>query len=163
MQPLRLRTAIQEKLAASIRPGQRVAFEVEAFPGRTFDAEVEYVGPAVDQGTRTFGIEARVDNRERLLKPGFFAKGTVTLRRDENVMAVPDAAVSTMAGVATVFIVDGGKVRREPVTLGVRQGDVWEVASGLSGGETLAASNLVQLATGKAVRVTGSAQPAAAP
>src|SRR3954454_7101028 len=56
--PLKLKTAIQEKFAARIRPGQTVAFAVEAFPSRTFAGTVAYVSPAVDQATRTFPVEA---------------------------------------------------------------------------------------------------------
>jgi multidrug efflux pump subunit AcrA (membrane-fusion protein) len=73
--------------------------------------------------------------------------------RDENVMALPDAAVSTLAGVSSVFIVDKGKIRQASVTLGSRQGNVWEVVDGLKGDEVLAASNLNNLATGVNVKV----------
>jgi hypothetical protein len=38
------------------------------------------------------------------------------------------------------------------VTLGVRQGNLWEIIDGLKGAETLAASRLNELATG--IRVT---------
>src|SRR6185436_6546560 len=46
--PLKLKTAIQEKYAGLIRPGQTVAFAVEAFPTRAFIGKVAYVSPAVD-------------------------------------------------------------------------------------------------------------------
>src|SRR5262249_38723275 len=49
MNPLKLKTAIQEKHAGLIRPGQPVHFVVEAFPDRDFEGKVAYVSPAVDQ------------------------------------------------------------------------------------------------------------------
>lgn len=153
--PLKLRTSIQEKYAAAIRQGQSVNFEVEAFPDRTFEGKIAYVSPAVDQATRTFAIEALVDNPDRVLKPGFFAKGSVALKRDENVMAAPDDAVSTLAGVSTVYVIDNGKARQQIVTLGAHQGKQWEIVSGLKGDETLATSQLNQLATGMAVTQGG--------
>lgn len=153
MSPLKLRTAVQEKNAALIKPGQQVSFVVEAFPGRTFSGKVAYVSPAVDQTTRTFAVEALVDNSDRQLKPGFFAKGTVQTRVDDNVLAVPENAVSTLAGVSSVYVIGDGKARQQQVTLGERQDKVMEVLTGLKGDETLAASNLSQLATGTAVRV----------
>jgi len=66
------------------------------------------VSPAVDQTTRTFAIESLVDNPDRVLKPGFFAKGTVALKVDDNVMVVPDDTVSTLAGVSTVYVIADG-------------------------------------------------------
>jgi RND family efflux transporter MFP subunit len=150
--PLKLKTAIQEKYAGSIHPAQSVAFAVEAFPGRTFAGKVAYVSPAVDQATRTFAVEALVDNADRVLKPGFFAKGVVHTHRDENVLAVPEDAISTLAGVSTVYVIEGGKARQQQVSLGARQDKLVEITSGLKGDETLATTNLSQLATGVSVR-----------
>ncbi|HXI27483.1 MAG TPA: efflux RND transporter periplasmic adaptor subunit [Vicinamibacterales bacterium] len=151
--PLKLKTAIQERYAGAIRPGQAVAFAVEAFPTRTFAGKVAYVSPSVDQATRTFPVEALVDNGDRVLKPGFFAKGVVHTHRDENVMAVPEDAISTLAGVSTVYVIEGGKARQQQVSLGARQDKLVEITSGLEGDETLATTNLSQLATGVSVRV----------
>jgi RND family efflux transporter MFP subunit len=150
--PLKLKTAIQEKHASVIRPGQAVEFNVEAFLNRTFKGKIAYVSPAVDQATRTFPVEALVENTDRVLKPGFFAKGVALTRVDENVQAVPEDAVSTLAGVSTVYIIENGKARQQQVTLGARQDKLVEVTSGLKGDETLATSNLSQLATGVSVR-----------
>jgi RND family efflux transporter MFP subunit len=151
MNPLKLKTAIQEKHAGLIRPGQEVAFAVEAFPGRMFTGTVAYVSPAVDQATRTFAVEALVENTDRVLKPGFFAKGVVRTHRDADVLAVAEDAISTLAGVSTVYVIEGGKARQQQVTLGARQDKLVEIASGLKGDELLATSNLSQLATGVSV------------
>jgi RND family efflux transporter MFP subunit len=150
--PLKLKTAIQEKHASVIRPGQGVQFNVEAFQGRTFKGKIAYVSPAVDQATRTFPVEALVDNTDRVLKPGFFAKGVVLTKVDENVLAVPEDAVSTLAGVSTVYVIESGKARQQQVTLGAHQDKLVEVTTGLKGDETLATTNLSQLATGVSVR-----------
>ncbi len=155
MNPLKLRTGIQERYAGQIKPGQPVQFRVEPFPERIFSGRVSNVSPAVDQMTRTFTVEVLVDNPERLLKPGFFAKGVILTQRDENALAVPEEAVSTLAGVTAVFVKEGDRVRQQVVTLGAREGGFAEVVSGLKGDETLASSNLSQLATGIAVRAAG--------
>lgn len=153
MNPLKLRTGIQEKFAGLITPGQTVQFQVEAFPELTFEGKVAYVSPSVDQATRSFPVEVLVDNSNRVLKPGFFAKGSVATKRDENIMAVADESVSTLAGVSTVYVIEDGKARQQIVTLGAHQGKVWEVVDGLKGTEVLASANLNQLATGTPVRV----------
>ena len=152
MNPLKLKTGIQERHAGAIRAGQRVKFEVEAFPGQAFEGKVAFVSPAVDQTTRTFPVEAVVENASRQLKPGFFAKGTVDTKVDEDVIAVGDDTVSTLAGVSTVYVIDEGKARQQIVTLGEHLGKLWEIVDGLKGTETLASSNLNQLATGTPVR-----------
>jgi RND family efflux transporter MFP subunit len=148
LNPLKLKTAIQEKNAGVIKAGQSVDFIVEAFPERVFHGKVQYVSPAVDQTTRTFPVEVLVENADRALKPGFFAKGTVLTHVDDHVVAAPDDAVSTLAGVSTVYVIEEGKARQQQVTLGARQGQLVEIMEGLKGDEILATTNVNQLATG---------------
>jgi RND family efflux transporter MFP subunit len=153
MDPLKLRTGVQERHAGIVTPGLAAQFRVESFGDRVFSGKVAYISPSLDQTMRTFTVEALVDNKERLLKPGFFAKGVILTRLDENVMAVPDAAVSVLAGVPSVYVINNGSITQTSVTLGVRQGNLWEVTEGLKGDEVLATSGLNELATGVAVRV----------
>jgi len=151
--PLKLKTAIQEKHASVIRPGQVIEFDVEAFLNRKFKGTIAYVSPAVDQATRTFAVEALVDNADRQLKPGFFAKGVVLTHVDASVLAVPEEAISTLAGVSTVYVIENGKARQQQIALGARQNKLVEVTTGLKGDEQLATTNLSQLATGVSVRL----------
>ena len=151
--PLKLKTAIQEKHASLIKPGQVIEFNVEAFVNRKFKGTIAYVSPAVDQTTRTFAVEALVDNGDRQLKPGFFTKGVVLTHVDAQVLAVPDEAISTLAGVSTVYIIENGKARQQQISLGARRNKLVEVTSGLKGDEQLATTNLSQLATGVSVRL----------
>jgi RND family efflux transporter MFP subunit len=155
MNPLKLKTAVQEKFASVMRPGLGVQFRVESFPNDLFPGRVAYVSPAVDQATRTFTVEILVDNSDRRLKPGFFAKGNIMIRTDEEVLAVPDKAIVTLAGESSVFVVKGNKVSKIIVNLGTRVGNDLEIISSgnpsisgseLKGDETLAASNLAELA-----------------
>src|SRR6185436_15872947 len=107
--------------------------------------KIAYVSPAVDQATRTFPVEALIDNNDRVLKPVFFAKGIVHTHLDTQVIAAPTDAISTLAGVSTVYVIESGKARQQQVTLGTRQDDLVEITSGLNGNETLATTNLSQL------------------
>ncbi len=163
MNPLKLKTAVQEKYNSLIRPGLVVQFRVESFPDQMFEGRVAYVSPAIDQSTRTFTVEVLVDNQDRRLKPGFFAKGIILTRRDEGVLAAPEETISTLAGVSTVYVVEQNKLRQQIVSLGARDGKYWEILTGLKGDETLAASNLSQLATGMRIEITPVKNAAAPP
>jgi len=157
MNPLKVKTAIQERYAGLVRPGLPVEFSVESAPGETFRGNVAYVSPSVDQTTRTFTVEILVDNSNRRLKPGFFAKGVIHTHRDENVLAVPDDAISTLAGVSNVFVIENLKARQQMVSLGSRIGNVYEIVQGLKGDEVLASNKLTLLATGVPVRIEQAA------
>jgi RND family efflux transporter MFP subunit len=148
MNPMKLRTAVQEKFANLIHQNQTVDFQVEPYPDDMFHGKIAYISPSIDQGTRTFAAEILVDNASRRLKPGFFAKGQILVGRDENVMAVPEQTISTLAGVSSVYVIDNGVVRQQTVQLGEREDKFFEVLGGLKGDETLAASNLNELVSG---------------
>jgi membrane fusion protein, multidrug efflux system len=160
MNPLKFKTAVQEKYANMIHQNQTVQFSVEAFPTEKFTGRIAFISPAVDQGSRTFAAEVLVENPSRKLKPGFFAQGQANIGRDENVIGVPEATVSNLAGVSSVYVIQDGVVRQQTVQLGQKVGDIVEVVSGLKGDETIAASNLNQLVTG--VKIAGSGEEASA-
>src|SRR6185436_15961427 len=60
MNPLKLRTNVQEKYADKIRPNQTVDFKVEPYPNDMFHGKIAYISPAVDQASRTFVAEVLV-------------------------------------------------------------------------------------------------------
>jgi len=151
MDPLKVITAAQEKFAGVIQSGMPIQFTVESYPNEMFRGRIVSVSPAVDQSTRTFTVEAELPNPDHRLKPGFFAKGAILTRVDSAVIAAPEDAISTLAGVSTVFIVDNGKIRPQNVTTGARKGNLLEIVDGLHGDETLATSNLNQLSAGVTV------------
>jgi RND family efflux transporter MFP subunit len=148
MNPLKLRTAVQEKHANLIHQNQSVDFKVEPYPNDMFHGRIAFISPAIDQGTRTFNAEILVDNPARKLKPGFFAQGNILTSRDDNVLAVPEATISTLAGVSSVYVIENGVVKQQTIQLGEKEDKFVEVVSGLKGDETLAASNLNELVSG---------------
>jgi RND family efflux transporter MFP subunit len=162
LNPLQLRTAVQEKFSNLIRSNLPVEFEVEPYPGQMFKGRIVNISPSIDQATRTFPVEVQVENANRKLKPGFFAKGVILTERDNNVMALPEEAVSTLAGVSSAFVVDNGVIRQQSVTLGSHEGKFFEILSGLMGNEMVAISNLNQLVTGTKVTIAGAVDPEAA-
>lgn len=155
LSPLRLQTAVQEKYADVIRRNLPVQFKVEPFPNETFEGRVSNISPSVNQQTRTFPVEITVSNLGGRLKPGFFAKGAILTERDQNVLAVPQEALSMLAGVSSVYVIENGEVRQQNVKLGVQEGNFYEVLEGLQGTESLAASSLNEITTGMKVTVSG--------
>jgi len=85
--------------------GQRVEATTPAFPQRTFEGEVTFVGTQVDAGTRTLPVEATFDNADRLLKPGMFLD-LALITGERQVVRVPEAAVVTRGPSAIVYALD---------------------------------------------------------
>jgi RND family efflux transporter MFP subunit len=161
MDPLKLRTGVQEKYADLVRPNQVADFKVEPYPDDTFRGRIAFISPAVDQATRTFTAEILVENPRHKLKPGFFAKGEIHVKRDENVLAVAEETVSNLAGVSSVYVISNGVVKQTTIRTGEREGKFIEVLDGLKGDEILAASNLNELVSG--TKIAGPGEEEGAP
>jgi len=157
---LRLQGEIPERFASRVGVGRQVRMEVEAYPGQLFPCAITRVNPVVDAESRSYAVEASVANPKGLLKPGFFAKATIVTGTDRNVPFVPEEAVVSFAGNVKVYVVAEGKVEERRIKTGVRREGLVEILEGVKTGETVATSNLSQLATGTAVTVQqGSQRP----
>ena len=161
--PLKFTGTVGEHAALAVRPGQLVRLRAEATGGREFTGRVTRVSPAVDVASRTVLLEAEVPNREGLLKPGLFGRGTVVLRADRDVAFVPETAVSYFAGLTRVFVVADGRAHERAVTLGARRDGLVEVVAGVRPGEQVATSGLARLHDGAPVTAAPAAGERGAP
>lgn len=118
----------------------RAEIEVKAFPGEAFPGAVDFVGPTMDERTRTVKVRVAAANPGAKLRAGMFARVRLFLPGAEEALAVPRSAVLSDEGRDFVFVHHGGDywVRR-PVEVGRRWLDWVEVKGGLSGAETVAA------------------------
>jgi len=130
--PLRVRLQVPERMAAWVAVGQPVSVHVEAYPDRSFEGSVSRINPSVDAATRSFEVEALLDNHDGALKPGFFAKASIASGRVERALLVPGDALRYRYGVYKVFTVASRTLKETEVKLGERHGDEVEVASGLT-------------------------------
>jgi len=73
------------------------------------------------------------------LGDGFRVEAAITVDETHDAVLVPLAAVFRRDGGEAVFVVDGGRARRVPVTIGRRGDREAEVLAGLSGGESVIA------------------------
>ena len=92
------RALVDEIDIGRIHPGQEAAVTVEAYPGRTFQGTVTKIEPkaVVEQNVTMFPVLVRLDNPERLLKPGMNAEVSIDIASRTGVVAVPNGAVVSL-------------------------------------------------------------------
>jgi membrane fusion protein (multidrug efflux system) len=152
--PLKFRTPVPERFAGYLQLGQPIRVSVDAYPDRVFEGKITRINPTSEAANRSITVEALVPNAERLLRPGFFAKGDLVYDPHGDVVVVPEKALTTFAGVTKLFVVTNGKAEERVVRTGVAVDDTREIADGVKQGELVATSNLDKLEQGAAVTVT---------
>lgn len=130
--PLRLVLTIPEQNAALATKGQHVEFTVGSRPGEKFDGELTYIGPSLNDVSRSLVAEALVENADGKLKPGFFATARLQFPTGEKSLSLPEGAVKRDGDISKVFIVREGVVHEKIVTIGESAKGRVEITSGLA-------------------------------
>ncbi|NLP12546.1 efflux RND transporter periplasmic adaptor subunit [bacterium] len=148
-----------------IRLGQEAEVQVRSFGNETFMGKVRKISPVLDPMTRMATVEVLVNNPDRRLKPGMFARVKVFIGVIENTIAVPRYATverTTLERINgeekavtryLVYVVEGDKAIQR--TLDVSYADHLQLAvtSGLKVGEQLVTVGQASLRDGAPVRI----------
>ncbi len=148
--------AVPERQRQGLRVGQVVAITVDALPGAQFAGKIAEIQPAAAVSSRSFTVKVRVPNPQGVLRPGMFARGTITVSVRPNVLQIPDSAVLATTGKPIVFVVQDGKAVRREVALGEQQSGLIEITSGLTGGEQVVISGAAGLTDNQPVTLRAS-------
>lgn len=129
---------VRESDAPRMKVGAAVEVSVLAYPGRTFRANLDYVAPALDAGTRRLPVRARIDNPGRELLPEMFASFRIVTGAAQTSPAVPQEAVVYEGATARVWVARPDKsVVSRAIEVGSTANGMVEVRQGLSNGETV--------------------------
>jgi len=95
LENMELEAAIDEADIGGVKAGQTARFTVDAYPERTFDAEIRDISFAsvATEGVVTYNARLDVDNSELLLRPGMTATVAVVTREARDVLMAPAAAL----------------------------------------------------------------------
>ncbi|HYN03892.1 MAG TPA: efflux RND transporter periplasmic adaptor subunit [Vicinamibacteria bacterium] len=92
---MRVNAAVDEADVGRVREGQDVVFHVDAFPEREFKGVIEQVrlNPTTVSNVVSYNTIVAVDNRDLLLRPGMTATVSIVVRKAENALRLPAAAL----------------------------------------------------------------------
>lgn len=143
---------IPEIYLPSIRPGQPVRVQVDAFPGRSFDGEVYAVAPGADASSHSLRLRARIPNADGALRPGLFVQVELQAREKTQALFVPEQAVIADSDGFSIMRVTGERqIEMVRVTLGLRRPGEVQVVDGLESGDVVVTAGQLKLQPGMPV------------
>ncbi|KQP40658.1 hemolysin secretion protein D [Methylobacterium sp. Leaf104] len=127
---------LREPDAAKVDLGDRLKFRVLAYPDKTFEGRINFIGSSVDPATRRITVRADIDNSQNLLKPEMYATVRVINERETLSQSVPRAAVVLEGSKASVWVLKAdNSVENRRVKPGIIDGAKIEILEGLATGE----------------------------
>jgi multidrug efflux pump subunit AcrA (membrane-fusion protein) len=124
--PVRVFVDVPETAAALVRPGTPARVRVQALGEQEFVGRVKRFSWVLDNRTRTLHTQIDLPNPAGRLRPGMYVAAVLELERP-GAWTVPAGAVFEQDDQTLIACALGGRVRRLPVRLGMRQGDRVEV------------------------------------
>jgi cobalt-zinc-cadmium efflux system membrane fusion protein len=125
----------------SIKIGDQVE-QTNAGLDRTFRGRLAYIGAFLDPATRTTPVRIVTENPQRLLKKDMFVNAVIHTGTQNNIVAVPAAAVlRDPQNEPIVYVqVERGKFAQRSVSIGAFRAGEIEILSGLHEGEKVVGS-----------------------
>ena len=121
--------------------GDAVEFTVAAYPGETFEANITYIDPILDDQRRTATVRAEASNSDLRLKPNMLAKGVVSseVNGGDPQLQVPASSILWTGERSLVYVrqpdSNAPAFEAREVLLGPRVGDSYVIREGLREGE----------------------------
>ena len=129
---MEVHTNVAESDIGRLKPGMRVSFTVDAYPGEPFRGAIRDIRNAaqVVQNVVTYDAVIDVGNPDLKLKPGMTATVSIVTDRRRDVLAVPNTALR--------FRPDGVAAGAQPATTGTVQAGAGQRRDRAEGGQAQA-------------------------
>jgi RND family efflux transporter MFP subunit len=157
METLEVEADVSESNLARIHVGQAAEIQLDAYPGLRMDGVVSRMVPTVDRSKATLMVKLRFVHLDPRVLPDMSARVAFLSRplkpEEKNPLpALPPAAIAQRSGRPVIFLIDDGKARELPVTVGRRLGDL-VVVKGAAPGQKVVLSPPERLSDGTPVEL----------
>ncbi len=156
-EPLIARIFLPETDVVTLEEGREVRITLNADSTVRFAGRIRQISPVVDTATGTVKITVEAVAPPAGVRPGSFVAIDIVRETHPAAVLVPKEAVVRELQASHVFVVDEGKAARRSVQLGIEEGDLVEVVSGVTAGEQIVVAGQGGLKDGEAIRLLGSA------
>lgn len=156
---------VPEKHVLYLRKGQKCRVRVDTYD-HVFDGEIDQIAEMLDPVTKTLKVTVLVPNTaltiqegsarrevEHPLKIGMFARVQILLEQRSGVIAIPVDAIIQRDGYDFIFVHKDGKVFQRLIKVGVQEGGMAEVVSGVNEGDQVVVLGQRALFDGQPVRL----------
>lgn len=150
--PLKLEFSVNQDQVNNVTNGTKISFTV-ANDLNTYNATVYAVEPQLEETTLTVKARAIYQNTDGRINPGQYASIELQLDQIENAIVIPSISSIAEMGRDIAFVYNNGKAKRLVLTKGIRTESSVQILDGLTEGDTLLTTGVMQLRDGLPVKI----------
>jgi len=151
---MRLFVSVPESFGPFLHPGMTADVTVPQLPNRHFTAKFLTVARGFDVSTRTAITVFTIDNEDKALWPGSYAKIVLTAPVDRQVYTIPSTAlVFQEHGTQVAVVTEDDRVHLKPIIVSRLLDNAVEVAEGISTSDRIVNNPSAALLEGDKVRI----------
>lgn len=148
--PLKVDFQVPEQFLPSLQNEAKILVTVDVYPEKEFTGKVYAMDPKINENSRGIKVRAIVENPEGLLRPGNFARIKLVLH-ETSMVVIPEKALVKTSNSNVVYVVEEGKAKVIPVSLGPRYKEKLGITLGLNGSEEIITAGQLKLQEGAPV------------
>lgn len=111
---------------------------------------------SADPTSRVFNCKIKIDNSDKSLLPGIYAKVDLFSDKKTEIITVPINALVGSEGNYSVFINNNGTVKKQKVTIGETDENNVQITSGIKDGDEIICTNTSALQDGNEVEAVSN-------
>jgi HlyD family secretion protein len=146
---------VPSSLVSKIKVGQNVTVKITDSSEKTAAGIIDNISPEADSKTQSYLVKIKIDNSKGEFKPGMFSKVALPSDTKDNIMTVPNEVIEYENGVAYVYTVVNGKVKKNLVTTGIANSKLTEITSkAIEVGDDIITEGQIFLKDGQKVKIS---------
>jgi membrane fusion protein, multidrug efflux system len=145
--------SIPERYFSSVKTNDELEFKISG-SSQIFKAKVYAIEPKIDPGTRTLQIRAICSSSYKELIPGAFANVELSLKQTRDAILIPTVSIVPELKGQKVYLYKSGVVVPQAVEIGIREETKVQIVSGLSDGDTVITSGILQIRPKSKVKIS---------
>jgi RND family efflux transporter MFP subunit len=134
---MRMVVQVPDRDVPYCQPGDPAVVEIDALPGKKFEAKVARIARSEDPQTKLMHVEVDVPNPTGEIRQGMYGWVTIVLNAETDQLSVPSACLvgKVQKGHGAVYVVRDSRAHLVPVQVGVDNGELVAIEKGLTAGD----------------------------
>jgi membrane fusion protein (multidrug efflux system) len=151
--PLVARIYLPERDVYELEEGREVRITPAAGTELSFTGRIRQIAPVVDTATGTVKVTVEAVNAPAGVRPGAFVAIDIVRERHAGALLLPRESVIRELRTTHVFITEDNVAVKRPVTLGIEEGELVEVLTGVAEGDAVVTAGQGGLDDGQRIKI----------